>query len=66
MAGEFIKDPPQSQDSQSRKLLRQSEGKIGQRRGKANRVTKSNGGVGKSVSGSRVRSGATTTRGAAF
>jgi hypothetical protein len=66
MAGEFIKDPPQSQDSQARKTLRLSEGKSGQRRGKADRVTKSNGSVGKSVSGTRVRSGAASTRGAAF
>lgn len=65
MAGEFIKDPPQSQDTESKKRLRMNGGGIGVGGSRKNpkSLTKSNGAVGAKVGGKRVGSGAATTRG---
>lgn len=60
MAGEFIPDPPKSGDSAARKTMRLHEGKI---KAAPKSKTTSNGAVGKSIAGSRVRSGAASVRG---
>ena len=62
MAGEFIPDPPQSQDQEAKKLLRRNQGGRGSATKPAPQLTKSNGRVGASVSGRRVSSGAASVR----
>lgn len=66
MAGEFVPDPPHSQDQEAKKLLRRNAGGRGSATKPAPQLTKSNGRVGARVGGRRVASGATTVRGGAW
>jgi hypothetical protein len=66
MAGEFIKDPPLSSDSEARQMLRKNQGSRGTAVTKGPQITKSNGRIGASVGGRRVASGAASVRGGAF
>ena len=66
MAGEFIPDPTHSGDQEAKKLLRRNQGGRASAVKSAPQVTKSNGNVGKSISGRRISSGAANVRGGAF
>ena len=66
MAGEFIKDPPLSDDAEAKKMLRKNKGTRGTATSPGPKITKSNGAVGAKISGRRVASGAASVRGGAF